>query len=76
MTTIDQRGDTHARKDPLKRDIKMKMRLKLTRAEGLDYFSYFLPIKKNYYISVPLKNMNVEGTITDFGDDIDPGAEK
>lgn len=69
MTTADFRGNTYARKDPLKRDVEIKVRLRLTRSEGIDYFSYFLPIKKNFFISIPFETMNVEGTIIDFFDE-------
>lgn len=74
MTTVDDRGQTHASKDPLYRDVDITMRLKLTQSEGLDYFSYFLPLKKNYFIAIPLEVMNVEGTIIDFSDDITPSV--
>ena len=69
MTTIDARGDTHVRKDMLKRDVSMKVRMQVTRAEGIDYFSYFLPIKKNFYLTIPFETINVDGIVTDFKDE-------
>ncbi len=69
MTTTDYLGNTHARRDPLKRDVVMKIRLKLTRSDGIDYFSYFIPIKKNFFITIPFETMNIEGNITNFYDE-------
>lgn len=69
ITTVDDRGDTHVRKDMLRRDVDMKIRMQVTRAEGIDYFSYFLPLKKNFYLAVPFETMNVEGTVIDFYDE-------
>lgn len=69
MTTVDAKGNTHVRKDILRRDIKMKIRMQVTRAEGIDYFSYFLPIKKNFYLAIPFETMNIDGIVTDFYDD-------
>lgn len=69
MTTIDAKGDTHVRKDMLKRDVSMKVRMQVTRAEGIDYFSYFLPIKKNFYLTIPFETINVDGIVTDFMDE-------
>ena len=69
MTTVDAWGNTHVRKDTLRRDLSMKIRMQVTRAEGIDYFSYFLPIKKNFYLAIPFETMNIDGFVTDFYDE-------
>lgn len=62
----DDRGNVYARRNPLKRDMTLTMKIKITRTDGVDYFSFFQPIKVGYYILFPMENANVEGLISEI----------
>lgn len=62
-TTVDDQGSIHVRSNPTRRDITIKVRLATTQSNGLDYFSYFQPLKIGFYMWVPLPHINMSGNI-------------
>lgn len=63
MLTTDSQGNTHVRSNPLRKDLTLKLRLKTINSAGIDYFSYFQPIKIGFYLWIPFEKVNVSGNV-------------
>lgn len=61
--STDYLGNGHITSNPLRRDVTLKLKMKVLRKEGLDYFSYFQPVKHGFFIMIPLEELNLEGYI-------------
>ena len=66
MVTSDQYGKTHVERNPLRRDITMKVRIKTTKSKDREYFSYFQPVKVNFYLWIPFQTHNSGGTVVNI----------
>ncbi len=63
MISTDYNGAVHVVSNPLKRDITLKLKMKVLRRDSLDYFSYFQPVKHGFFIMIPFETLNLEGYI-------------
>jgi hypothetical protein len=63
MVTVDDRGNTHVRSNPLRRDMTVKARVLTTQSNDILYFSYFQPLKVGYFLWLPLQHTSVSGSI-------------
>ena len=63
---FDNRGIGRVTTNELRSDAIIKIKIKATRHEGIDYFAKFQPLKVGFFIFFPFDNINVEGTITEI----------
>jgi hypothetical protein len=61
--TTDDQGRIHLARNPLRRDVDVKIKVKGKRLEGIDYFADFQPLKVGFYVFFPFDTVNVDGAI-------------
>jgi len=62
----DDRGIGRITTNELRSDVVLKIKIKATRHEGIDYFAKFQPLKVGFFILLPFDGINVEGAITEI----------
>lgn len=62
-TTTDYLGNIHIRANPLRKDITLRIKLKIITSSGIEYFSYFQPLKIGFYLWMPFEKVNVSGNV-------------
>lgn len=63
MITTDDRGNVYTRANPLRRDVTLKIRAVTTESQGVNYISYFQPVKIGFYLWFPFEKTNISGNI-------------
>lgn len=63
IMTTDSYGNTHARKNPLKRDLTLKLKIKTMISSNTEYFTYFQPVAIGSTLGIPLDGIHVSGDI-------------
>ncbi len=66
ITTTDDKGNTHVRKDPLRRNVTVKIKIKTQVSTGREYFSYFQPLKIGFNLQIPFDRIDVIGAIVNI----------
>lgn len=62
----DDRGIGRITTNELRSDVVLKIKVKASRYEGIDYFAEFQPLKVGFFILFPFDNVNVAGAITEI----------
>jgi hypothetical protein len=63
VTTNDINGNVLVKRNPLRRDITLRIKLKTTKSRNIEYFSYFQPLKVGFYIWLPFSKVNISGNL-------------
>lgn len=66
MVTADQYGMVKVQRNPLERDVTLKVRIKTLKSKDREYFSYFQPLKVNFFLWIPFEKHTTGGIITDI----------
>lgn len=66
MITADVNGNVKVQRNPLERDVTLKIRLKTLKSKDREYFSYFQPLKVNFFLWVPFEKHTTGGIITNI----------
>lgn len=66
MITTDVNGNVKVQRNPLERDVTLKIRLKTLKSKDREYFSYFQPLKVNFFLWVPFEKHTTGGIITNI----------
>lgn len=59
VTAYTSTGQALARRDPLKRDLDLTLRLQVINRSGVDYFAYYQPVKVGNSLYLPMKEYNL-----------------
>ncbi|MDQ3008356.1 MAG: DUF4330 domain-containing protein [bacterium] len=63
MVTTDDAGNVLVKTNPTRRDITLKLRVLTTESAGINYFSYFQPVKVGFYMFLPFEKANFSGNV-------------
>lgn len=66
VITRDDKGELHVKEHPTRSDIFLTIKMRTIYSRGRDYFSYFQPLKIDFWIWIPLEHLNVNGTIIEI----------
>lgn len=66
MVTADVNGIVKVQRNPLERDVTLKIRIKTLKSKDREYFSYFQPLKVNFFLWVPFEKHTTGGIITNI----------
>lgn len=59
VTAYTSTGQALARRDPLKRDLELTLKLQVINRSGVDYFAYYQPVKVGNSLYLPMNEYNL-----------------
>jgi len=68
IITIDAAGNALLRRDPVKKDVYLKLKVLTTRVGGVDYYIGDIKVKVNEWIPLHFENYSIEPVITKIFD--------
>lgn len=64
VLAVNDKGIVVEQNNPERVDVTVKVKMQTLESNGINYFSFFQPIKIGFYLWVPFKTVNFDGYIT------------